>query len=332
MLFSIALMTLSTIMLNVPTYNSQYNGYIFNKTNFNAIYNVVNRPFMSENSVTFCQFNQTFSPLNNYEPDILIYDVTIDGVNNTGRLGIFGNFDCIYYSSINNREYNSFAFRNLSDDLLYTDDYFEFGVSYNLYQSTYINAFLSLSINTTYDLSFSYGTLNLGLLHTSSDTEYLTYRVDADFFIDNDIGFREIADDVFDVYYSFYLYDEETFDFYQNHNLYETYYNNGYADGVQSGNSSYYETGYDVGFDDGRAVGEQIGFADGVEFAMNEDGHIAVIFANILNVALLPVNVFLTILNFEVFGINIGGFVSGLLTVAIVVIIIQSFTGGKKSD
>lgn len=70
------------------------------------------------------------------------------------------------------------------------------------------------------------------------------------------------------------------------------------------------------------------GWNDGVEYG-SHNGEASVVFSGILSVALLPVNFFLSILNFEVFGINIGGFVTGMLTLAIIFIIWRVILGGR---
>lgn len=77
-------------------------------------------------------------------------------------------------------------------------------------------------------------------------------------------------------------------------------------------------------------VAHDAGYAEGLQDGL-EGGQPSVIFSGILNVALLPVNMFLQILNFEVFGINIGALVTGLLTIAVVIIIVRLVTG-KKND
>lgn len=108
---------------------------------------------------------------------------------------------------------------------------------------------------------------------------------------------------------------------------------------IQS-DGNYYQ-GYDVGYydgkqeglNDGRSQGYQEGYDQAVEDLADYDSTALTIFTGIVSVGLLPVNVFLQILNFEVFGINIGAFVSSLLTVAIIVIVIRMVTGnsgGKK--
>lgn len=95
-------------------------------------------------------------------------------------------------------------------------------------------------------------------------------------------------------------------------------------------NASYQE-GYDVGYADGSRSGYNSGFTDGYNDGSSQSEVATSIFLGIINIALLPINMFLKMLNFEVFGINIGGFVSALLTVAIAVILIRIIFGGNKS-
>jgi len=72
------------------------------------------------------------------------------------------------------------------------------------------------------------------------------------------------------------------------------------------------------------------GLADGAN--PDYDGLLPIIFTGILDIALLPVNVFLGMLNFELFGINIGGFVSSLLTLTVVIMLIKVITGKNGAD
>ena len=81
---------------------------------------------------------------------------------------------------------------------------------------------------------------------------------------------------------------------------------------------------YEEGYSDGYQDGYDEGFTD----AGNMDETASVIFTGILSIALVPVNFFLGILNFEVFGINVGALVSSLLTCLIIVIIVRMFFGG----
>lgn len=137
---------------------------------------------------------------------------------------------------------------------------------------------------------------------------------------------------------------------------YESGYDSGYTDGIN--NNDKYNQGYSEGYDvgkvdgvnefldsseysdalsdansDGFQVGRAVGYAEGVEASGNV-AHMNAIFTGILDVGLMPVNFFLKILNFEVFGINIGGFVTGLFTLSIVVMLFRMFFGsnGGKSE
>lgn len=100
-------------------------------------------------------------------------------------------------------------------------------------------------------------------------------------------------------------------------------------------NSNSYQLGYDAGFDSGINQGDKagynIGYNDGYSAGQADGGVPSIIFSGILNVALIPVNFFLAILNFEVFGINIGGFVTGLMTLAIIIILFGVIFGGRPA-
>ena len=89
---------------------------------------------------------------------------------------------------------------------------------------------------------------------------------------------------------------------------------------------------YQNGYNDGYSNGYQGGYNSGYNAGANTDATASTIFTGILDVALIPVNVFLTIFNFDVFGINIAGIVSALLTISVVVIIFRFLFGGKKDD
>jgi len=101
-------------------------------------------------------------------------------------------------------------------------------------------------------------------------------------------------------------------------------YNVGYNEGV--------DEGYNEGYDDGLAYGYQDGYTAGYNDGTEVDNVASTIFTGIFDVGLLPINVFLTIFNFEVFGVNISGILSGLLTLSIVVIVLRFLLGGKKDD
>lgn len=90
--------------------------------------------------------------------------------------------------------------------------------------------------------------------------------------------------------------------------------------------------GYEKGFNDGKDVGHQQGWVEGVEYGSSQDETALTIFEGIITIALVPINFFLAIFNFNIFGINISGFVSALLTVSIIIIVVRFLTGKKQDD
>lgn len=135
-------------------------------------------------------------------------------------------------------------------------------------------------------------------------------------------------------------------------------YQNGYESGYQYGEAnatSFYESametvhnngynqGYGQGLSDGEAVSEtqlsdkywegyQYGYDEGYTDGYSSDSVVTSIFSGILQVALVPINFFLAIFNFEILGINLSGFIKALFTVAITVIIIKTIFGGKGAS
>lgn len=82
-----------------------------------------------------------------------------------------------------------------------------------------------------------------------------------------------------------------------------------------SSSASSYDRGYQAGYDKGYSDGDSV----------NEN--MATIFSGIIDIGLLPINVFLDIFNFEVFGINFKPLVAGLLTALVAIIIFRMFVG-----
>lgn len=92
-----------------------------------------------------------------------------------------------------------------------------------------------------------------------------------------------------------------------------------------------YNEGYTLGLQQGDTQGYQRGYSEGYTNAQADDSVPAIIFGGVLNIAMIPVNFFLAILNFEVFGINIGGFVTGLMTIAVIIILFGVIFGGRPA-
>ena len=119
------------------------------------------------------------------------------------------------------------------------------------------------------------------------------------------------------------IVQKDTFNTYFNPTYYDYSmgYSDGYLQGIESGpNNQMLEQEYERG----RQVGIQEGLAQ-ADYSSTANS----IFNGIFTIGLLPVNVFLGFMDWEVFGINIAGLVSGLISVAIVVIIIRFILGHK---
>jgi len=108
-------------------------------------------------------------------------------------------------------------------------------------------------------------------------------------------------------------------------------YNRGYQKGYQSGYQSGQQIANQTQYNNGKTDGYQLGYADGLSEAQQQDTLALQIFSGCVEVGLLPINVMLRMFEYEIFGINVAGFVSALLTIAIVIIVIRVVTG-KKDD
>lgn len=136
--------------------------------------------------------------------------------------------------------------------------------------------------------------------------------------------------------------------------FYDEGYDKGYSDAVTSDEVDYAkQQAYQQGYEEGKTQGVEeykdssefeslieqheewsynSGYQQGYGEGLTASGSVAqmnAIFTGILDVGLMPVNFFLKILNFEVFGINIGGFVTGLFTLSIIVMLFRMFFGGN---
>lgn len=92
-----------------------------------------------------------------------------------------------------------------------------------------------------------------------------------------------------------------------------------------------FTNGYNQGLKDGEKNGYSNGYAAGLNDGI-KDNTIFNIFNGILNIAMVPVNFFLSIFNFEILGINMAGFVSALLTISIIIYLLRLIKGSKTDD
>lgn len=104
-------------------------------------------------------------------------------------------------------------------------------------------------------------------------------------------------------------------------------YNDSLINSVESLLSQLYGQSESDSYQQGYSNGHIDGYNDG----LNVDSTVVTIFNGILNIALVPINFFLGMFNFEILGINMSAFVSALLSVALIIIVIRLITG-KKSE
>lgn len=134
------------------------------------------------------------------------------------------------------------------------------------------------------------------------------------------------SDLYFNFVFEYQLYDESTYNILSGYNSntdYQQGYEQGYHDSIEDNRYEWEKSGYDQGYDYGYDVGYQFGFSDGV----STDSTRATIFANIFQVGMVPVNFFLAIFNYEIFGINLRDLITAILTISIIIIVLKSVFG-----
>lgn len=102
------------------------------------------------------------------------------------------------------------------------------------------------------------------------------------------------------------------------------FYDAGYMNGYDAGNLAGQSTGYNNGY----SVGDRVGYNRGYDAGINAGTQYS--FSSLLTAVIdAPVHVFIDLLNFEIMGYNLLNLVVGLLTFAIIVLILKLVLGGK---
>ena len=107
---------------------------------------------------------------------------------------------------------------------------------------------------------------------------------------------------------------------FSSNNYYDIGYQDGYNAGVSDGNNTGYQDGYNSGYNIGYTEGYDIGVDVGNDYSFSS------LFGAVIDT---PVTAFTSLLNFEIFGVNILGLVTGLLSLAVIVFIVKLCLGGK---
>lgn len=259
-----------------------------------------------------------------YKPFLMTFHFNyIHYVDNSWSLGVlFDSFDG-YVNSTNNPN---------NDVRIYS--YFGGASSFNLTNSSpTIDEGSRNIINTPYNFFFNYGvsgtfstidSINLSIINSA----YGSYTACV-FSLVSPNGILEIQflswppNEIREYdFTSFYFSNNRIIqlnDFTDNE-IYNIGYDYGYRDGYSVGKSDGYESGYNVGYSNGYSVG----YSDGID-----DSNVYT-FGNLLTAVVdVPVSVFISMLDFNIMGFNLLSLVVGLLTLAIICLVVKLLLGGK---
>lgn len=120
-----------------------------------------------------------------------------------------------------------------------------------------------------------------------------------------------------------FLYDDRTYYFpnaFENSDGYDAGYNAGYVDGNKDGNKQ--------GYIDGYGAGESVGYGDGYNDGLEQSNNYT--FLSLIGAVMdAPISAFTSLLNFNLLGFNMLGFVTGLITLSLIIFIVKLILGGK---
>lgn len=217
-----------------------------------------------------------------------------------------------YFSLTANMSYNT-----TSSSFDYYIDSFQFTITPKLY---FVNNFGSVEME--HQLNYIYKPSYVVRPGRSSDLSRFSfvYGVNTD-----DEMYLNVFDDVNRVVHLSYNADESfPLDSNATYRIDSSFFVSTVQDWLQDFGDS-----YGSGYTQGHAEGLE----EGIQSVQLMDPQMFTIFNGILNVAMIPINVFLGIFNWEVFGINIASLVSSLLSIAILVIVIRLIAGSSaKGD
>lgn len=102
------------------------------------------------------------------------------------------------------------------------------------------------------------------------------------------------------------------------------YYENGFNNGYNQG----FAEGSDQGYTDGYNTGNSIGYENGYVAGLNATDNYS--FLSLIGAVIdAPISAFTSLLNFELLGFNMLAFITGLLTLVIIIFIVKLVLGGK---
>lgn len=105
-------------------------------------------------------------------------------------------------------------------------------------------------------------------------------------------------------------------------------YNDGFSNGQLFGYENGYKKGNSDGYNDGFSKGKNVGFENGYSKGISESNDYT--FLGLISACIdAPITYFTSLFNFELLGVNLSAFLTGLFTLCVIVTIVKLCLGGK---
>ena len=106
------------------------------------------------------------------------------------------------------------------------------------------------------------------------------------------------------------------------------YYTDGYESGLSAGYTNGYNTGKNEGYNEGLSLGKNIGYNNGYNKGVSENNDYT--FLGLISACIdAPITYFTSLFNFELLGVNLSAFLTGLFTLCVIITIVRLVLGGK---
>lgn len=262
-----------------------------------------------------CVFNNLRTNNNNYYMKSSIEDSSLQNV--------------IYYNSNNVK--GNFMFKDFfkyKDNVIDENNYFRIFVNFDYIESsdydstTYFNGNVQKIIYGSHKNWDTYKSLQVSEKPSDWGTQYAKFNFIS--YVDNNgnncnIYFPLISDNDND-YYGFRILFVNTNGLTDYSDGYNTGYMNGKNDGYASGEKAGYQNGYKKGKTDGYNSGYSYGVSESNDYT----------FLGLISACIdAPITYFTSLFNFELLGVNLSAFLTGLFTLCVIVTIVKLCLGGK---
>ena len=288
----------------------------FQQNNFISFTNTLNVGIDKDSSAWLleqCVFNNLRTSDNNYYMKSSIEDRSLQNV--------------IYYTSNNIK--GNFMFKDFfkyKDNVIDETNCFRLFVNFDYIESpdydstTYFNGNVQRIVYGSYKNWESYKSLQVREKPSDWGTQYSKFNFIS--YVDNNGNNCNIY---------FPLFSGNDNDYYEFRTLFVntnglTDYSDGYNAGYITGKNDGYVTGKKVGYDNGYTAGKTFGYNNGYNAGTQDSNQYT--FLNLISSCIdAPITYFQSLFNFELLGVNLQGFLTGLFTLCVIVTIIKLCLG-----